>query len=150
MSHTHQASSIAALHCHCRSCRLTTLWLCSVHLHDYENEHRLRWLLPKDQESSSANARLYVGTLHDDRLSFRVGCVFFSKVTPLFLGSFGYEELESHLIERKQCRVSVCGSFVPQDMAIKIRRKTNRRVEILEIKEVEASHDGGTDPKPPS
>ncbi|CAD5172062.1 unnamed protein product [Musa acuminata subsp. malaccensis] len=59
-------------------------------------------------------------------------------------------ELESHLIERKQCRVSVCGSFVPQDMAIKIRRKTNRRVEILEIKEVEASHDGGTDPKPPS
>nr|XP_009401271.1 PREDICTED: heavy metal-associated isoprenylated plant protein 25 isoform X2 [Musa acuminata subsp. malaccensis] len=60
------------------------------------------------------------------------------------------QELESHLIERKQCRVSVCGSFVPQDMAIKIRRKTNRRVEILEIKEVEASHDGGTDPKPPS
>ncbi|URE01445.1 hypothetical protein MUK42_19812 [Musa troglodytarum] len=56
-------------------------------------------------------------------------------------------ELESHLIERKQCRVSVCGSFVPQDMAIKIRKKTNRRVEILEIKEVEVSHDGGTDPK---
>ncbi|URE01446.1 hypothetical protein MUK42_19812 [Musa troglodytarum] len=57
------------------------------------------------------------------------------------------QELESHLIERKQCRVSVCGSFVPQDMAIKIRKKTNRRVEILEIKEVEVSHDGGTDPK---
>ncbi|XP_009401271.2 heavy metal-associated isoprenylated plant protein 25 [Musa acuminata AAA Group] len=58
------------------------------------------------------------------------------------------QELESHLIERKQCRVSVCGSFVPQDMAIKIRRKTNRRVEILEIKEVEVGHDAGTDPKP--
>ncbi|RWW57724.1 hypothetical protein BHE74_00035481 [Ensete ventricosum] len=43
-----------------------------------------------------------------------------------------------HLIERKQCRVSVCGSFVPQDMAINIRRKTNRRVE---IKELEVSHD---------
>ncbi|KAL6838282.1 hypothetical protein ACP4OV_031881 [Aristida adscensionis] len=48
------------------------------------------------------------------------------------------EDLESHLIERKQQRVSVCGAFVPQDVAIKLRKRTNRRVEILEIKEVDA------------
>lgn len=44
-------------------------------------------------------------------------------------------ELETHLIELKQCRVSVGGRFSPQDIAIKIRKKTNRRVEILEIQE---------------
>lgn len=41
--------------------------------------------------------------------------------------------MESHLIEKKMCRVSVSGNFIPQDLAIKIRKKTNRRVEILEI-----------------
>ncbi|KAF3324199.1 heavy metal-associated isoprenylated plant protein 26 [Carex littledalei] len=49
------------------------------------------------------------------------------------------QELESHLIEKKQSRVSVCGVFNPQDVAIKIRKKTNRRVEILDIKELEAA-----------
>ncbi|KAH7858058.1 hypothetical protein Vadar_019571 [Vaccinium darrowii] len=44
-------------------------------------------------------------------------------------------ELETHLIEEKQCRVSVCGKFKPQDVAIKIRKKTNRRVEILDVQE---------------
>ena len=37
-------------------------------------------------------------------------------------------ELESHLIDRKRHRVSVCGAFVPQDVAIKLRKRTNRRV----------------------
>ncbi|KAJ8459979.1 hypothetical protein OPV22_032905 [Ensete ventricosum] len=59
------------------------------------------------------------------------------------------QELESHLIERKQCMVSVCGVFVPQDIAIRLRKKTNRRVEILEIKEVDISNDGSITPKPP-
>ncbi|KAL0924638.1 hypothetical protein M5K25_005487 [Dendrobium thyrsiflorum] len=45
------------------------------------------------------------------------------------------EELESHLIERKLGRVSVCGEFDPQSVAIKIRKMINRRVEILEFKE---------------
>ncbi|KAJ8773044.1 hypothetical protein K2173_028221 [Erythroxylum novogranatense] len=45
------------------------------------------------------------------------------------------QELETHLIEKKHCRVTVCGSFIPRDLAIKISRKTNRRVEILEIEE---------------
>ncbi|KAI9088089.1 hypothetical protein K1719_030066 [Acacia pycnantha] len=42
-------------------------------------------------------------------------------------------EVESHLIEKKQSRVIVFGSFIPQDVAIKIKKKTNRRVEILDI-----------------
>ncbi|KAJ9174062.1 hypothetical protein P3X46_017133 [Hevea brasiliensis] len=46
------------------------------------------------------------------------------------------QELETHLIEKKQSRVSVCGKFNPQDVAIKIRNKTNRRVEILDIQEL--------------
>ncbi|KAL6177882.1 hypothetical protein ACLB2K_049403 [Fragaria x ananassa] len=46
-------------------------------------------------------------------------------------------ELEKHLIEKKECRVSVYGRFIPQDVAIKIRKKTNRRVEILDIQELQ-------------
>lgn len=45
-------------------------------------------------------------------------------------------ELESHLLEKKQTRVIVCGSFIPQDVAIKIKKKTNRRVEILDIQDL--------------
>ncbi|PON94480.1 Heavy metal-associated domain containing protein [Trema orientale] len=50
-------------------------------------------------------------------------------------------ELETHLIEKKQSRVSVYGRFSPQDIAIKIRNKTNRRVEILEVQEFLAPDD---------
>ena len=52
-------------------------------------------------------------------------------------------ELESHLIDRKNGRVSVWGAFSPQDVAIKIRKRTNRRVEILELRE--ATGPGGGD-----
>ncbi|KAA8542696.1 hypothetical protein F0562_023805 [Nyssa sinensis] len=47
-------------------------------------------------------------------------------------------ELETHLVE-KECRVSICGKFIPQDMAIKIRKKINRRVEIIRIQELSAN-----------
>ncbi|XP_037434421.1 heavy metal-associated isoprenylated plant protein 25-like isoform X2 [Triticum urartu] len=53
------------------------------------------------------------------------------------------QELESHLIDRKHGRVSVWGAFSPQDVAIKIRKRTNRRVEILELRE--AAGPGGAD-----
>lgn len=43
------------------------------------------------------------------------------------------------MIEKKECRVSVCGRFIPQDVAIKIRKKTNRRVEILDIQELQVN-----------
>ncbi|KAK9105688.1 hypothetical protein Scep_022532 [Stephania cephalantha] len=42
-------------------------------------------------------------------------------------------DLDSHLVEKKQNRVTVCGTFIPQNVAIKIRKKMRRRVEILEI-----------------
>ncbi|KAI5436297.1 hypothetical protein KIW84_022678, partial [Lathyrus oleraceus] len=45
--------------------------------------------------------------------------------------------IETHLIEKQQRRVCVCGRFVPSDVAIKIKKKLNRRVEILEIQEFE-------------
>nr|KYP40167.1 hypothetical protein KK1_038501 [Cajanus cajan] len=45
-------------------------------------------------------------------------------------------ELDSHLLEKKQTRVVVCGRFIPQDVAIKIKKKTNRRVEILDIQDM--------------
>lgn len=51
------------------------------------------------------------------------------------------EEIEAHLIEKQQCRVSVCGRFRPSDVAIKIRKKMNRRVEILEIQEHNESNE---------
>ncbi|GLT33659.1 hypothetical protein SLA2020_082250 [Shorea laevis] len=44
--------------------------------------------------------------------------------------------LEKHLIEKKQSRVFVCGRFIPQEVAIKIRKKTNRRVEILDLQQI--------------
>ncbi|KAL5726190.1 hypothetical protein ACHQM5_009255 [Ranunculus cassubicifolius] len=43
------------------------------------------------------------------------------------------QDLETHLIEKKQSKVTVCGKFSPQDVAITLRNKMNRRVEILEI-----------------
>ncbi|KAF8399137.1 hypothetical protein HHK36_015002 [Tetracentron sinense] len=57
------------------------------------------------------------------------------------------QELETHLVEMKQCRVSVCGKFSPQDVAIKIRKKTNRRVEILEIRQF-GSNNGDNNHRP--
>ncbi|XP_039065287.1 heavy metal-associated isoprenylated plant protein 36-like [Hibiscus syriacus] len=51
------------------------------------------------------------------------------------------QELDTHLIEMKQCKVSVCGRFKPQEIAIKIRKKTNRRVEVLEIQEFSSNNE---------
>ncbi|GAV59196.1 hypothetical protein CFOL_v3_02727 [Cephalotus follicularis] len=51
------------------------------------------------------------------------------------------KEIETHLIEKQQCRVSVCGRFRPSDVAIKLGRKMNRRVEILEIQEFGANNE---------
>ncbi|XP_008670175.1 heavy metal-associated isoprenylated plant protein 25 isoform X2 [Zea mays] len=55
------------------------------------------------------------------------------------------EGLESHLIDKKHGRVVVCGAaFSPQDVAIKIRKRTNRRVEILDVSEASpAAPEGG-------
>ncbi|KAF5745276.1 hypothetical protein HS088_TW07G00859 [Tripterygium wilfordii] len=51
------------------------------------------------------------------------------------------KEIETHLIEKQQRKVYVCGRFAPSDVAIKLKRKMNRRVEILEIQEFEGSNE---------
>ncbi|KAK3008726.1 hypothetical protein RJ639_013129, partial [Escallonia herrerae] len=50
------------------------------------------------------------------------------------------KEIETHSIEKQHYRVSACGRFRPADIAIKIRKKMNRRVEILEIQEFGGSN----------
>ncbi|KAG5088301.1 hypothetical protein AAZX31_01G075800 [Glycine max] len=45
--------------------------------------------------------------------------------------------IENHMIEKQQRRVFVFGRFEPGDVAIKIKKKMNRRVEILEVQEME-------------
>ncbi|XP_030535008.2 uncharacterized protein LOC115744054 isoform X1 [Rhodamnia argentea] len=59
----------------------------------------------------------------------------FRNVYPLLMGIL-ITGMDTHLIEEKQCRVIVCGKFVPQDVAITLRKKTNRRVEILDVQEL--------------
>ncbi|KAL3501698.1 hypothetical protein ACH5RR_036147 [Cinchona calisaya] len=46
------------------------------------------------------------------------------------------KEIETHAIEKQDKRVIVCGRFIPAAVAIKIKKKMNRRVEILEIQEL--------------
>ncbi|WMV30483.1 hypothetical protein MTR67_023868 [Solanum verrucosum] len=43
------------------------------------------------------------------------------------------KEIEMHLIEKQEKRISIMGRFDPADIAIRIRKKMNRRVEILDI-----------------
>nr|GMD24906.1 heavy metal-associated isoprenylated plant protein 19-like isoform X1 [Ipomoea batatas] len=43
------------------------------------------------------------------------------------------KEIETHMIERQQCRVCICGRFDPAEVAIKIRKKMKRRVEIMDV-----------------
>ncbi|XP_042032741.1 heavy metal-associated isoprenylated plant protein 6-like [Salvia splendens] len=59
------------------------------------------------------------------------------------------KEIETHLIEKQQNKVTVCGRFVPADLAIKIRKKMKRRVEILEIEELGNNVNGHIDQMPP-
>ncbi|KAM1497769.1 hypothetical protein ACFX10_020706 [Malus domestica] len=49
--------------------------------------------------------------------------------------------IETHLVEKQQCKVSVCGRFVPTDVAIKLGKKMNRRVEVMEIQELDGSNE---------
>lgn len=42
----------------------------------------------------------------------------------------------------------MCGRFIPQDVAIKIKKKTNRRVEILEIQDLSENNEEVEEQKP--
>lgn len=52
------------------------------------------------------------------------------------LMGFLVEELENHMIDKKQNRVCVYGVFDPAEIAIKIRKKVRRRVEIMDVQEL--------------
>ncbi|XP_027772731.1 heavy metal-associated isoprenylated plant protein 2-like [Solanum pennellii] len=43
------------------------------------------------------------------------------------------KEIEMHLIEKQEKRISIMGRLDPADTAIRIRKKMNRRVDILDI-----------------
>ncbi|KAF3943470.1 hypothetical protein ACB098_04G079900 [Castanea mollissima] len=58
------------------------------------------------------------------------------------------KELQTHSIEKNHCRVSVFGRFIPQDVAIKIRKETNRRVEILDIQDFSTINEDHHDQRP--
>ncbi|PIN00644.1 hypothetical protein CDL12_26855 [Handroanthus impetiginosus] len=53
------------------------------------------------------------------------------------------KEIETHLIEKQENKVSVCGPYNPADVAIKIRKKMKRRVQILEIQEFSNVNENG-------
>ncbi|OAY47322.1 hypothetical protein MANES_06G070100v8 [Manihot esculenta] len=46
------------------------------------------------------------------------------------------KEIETHMIAKQESRIVICGRFTPADVAIKLRKKMKRRVEILEIQEM--------------
>ncbi|XP_010554237.1 PREDICTED: uncharacterized protein LOC104824033 isoform X2 [Tarenaya hassleriana] len=52
-------------------------------------------------------------------------------------------KVERHMIEKEDRKVIVCGRFRPSDVAIKLRKKMNRRVEILHVQGF--GHEGGGD-----
>ncbi|KAL4360438.1 hypothetical protein GQ457_04G012410 [Hibiscus cannabinus] len=83
--------------------------------------------------------------LLDIQGQIKCSCFFFSSEFLIcffiYVGNEINAELDTHLIEMKQSKVSVCGRFKPQEIAIKIRKKTNRRVEILEVQEFGSSND---------
>lgn len=54
-----------------------------------------------------------------------------------------YEEVETHMIHKKERQVIVCGRFRPSDVAVKLQKKMKRRVEILEIEDLTSDHVGG-------
>ncbi|KAI3453013.1 hypothetical protein Pfo_009676, partial [Paulownia fortunei] len=58
------------------------------------------------------------------------------------------KEIETHLIEKQHNKVSVYGRYIPADIAIKIKKKMKRRVEILEIQEF-SNANGHVEEMPP-
>ncbi|CAN1826585.1 hypothetical protein LINPERHAP1_LOCUS31620 [Linum perenne] len=51
--------------------------------------------------------------------------------------------VETHMIDKEQCMVTVCGRFRASDVAIKLHKKMKRRVKILEIQEFGGGGEGG-------
>ncbi|KAI5330413.1 PREDICTED: heavy metal-associated isoprenylated plant [Prunus dulcis] len=100
-----------------------------------------RWLLPRTSSASATTLEVPLFCYMLMRINIDCnGC--YRKVRRALLDM---RELETHLIEKKECRVSVFGRFIPRDVAIKIRKKTNRRVEILDIQELSSNNSNTND-----
>ncbi|KAF8090638.1 hypothetical protein N665_0470s0005 [Sinapis alba] len=52
------------------------------------------------------------------------------------------KEVETHMIEKKERKIIVCGQFRPSDIAVKLQKKMKRRVEILEIEDLSGGNGG--------
>ena len=50
-----------------------------------------------------------------------------------------HTDLDSHLIEKTQNKLTVSGTFDPQSLVIRVRAATNRRVEILQATELSSA-----------
>ncbi|CAK9313640.1 unnamed protein product [Citrullus colocynthis] len=61
---------------------------------------------------------------------------------------FKMKAIKEHQIERERHRLIVFGRFKPSDIAIKIRKKMNRRVEILDVEEMEREPAADQNPPP--
>lgn len=54
-----------------------------------------------------------------------------------------YEEIDSHMVDKKERKIIVCGHFRPSDIAIKLQKRMKRRVEILEVEDLAGGRGGG-------
>ncbi|CAN8253693.1 unnamed protein product [Cochlearia groenlandica] len=55
------------------------------------------------------------------------------------------KEVDTHMIDKKERKIIVCGLFRPSDIAIKLQKKMKRRVEILEIEDLTGGGGGEND-----
>ncbi|KAG7563540.1 Heavy metal-associated domain superfamily [Arabidopsis suecica] len=61
------------------------------------------------------------------------------------------KEVDTHMINKKERQVILCGRFRPSDVAVKLQKKMKRRVEILEVEDLANGHGGeeGHEYEPP-
>ncbi|XP_020881714.1 uncharacterized protein LOC9311355 isoform X2 [Arabidopsis lyrata subsp. lyrata] len=62
-------------------------------------------------------------------------------------------KVDTHMINKKERQVILCGRFRPSDVAVKLQKKMKRRVEILEVEDLANGHGGEEgheyEPEPP-
>uniref|UniRef100_A0A1J3J852 Heavy metal-associated isoprenylated plant protein 26 n=1 Tax=Noccaea caerulescens TaxID=107243 RepID=A0A1J3J852_NOCCA len=51
------------------------------------------------------------------------------------------KEVDTHMIDKKERQIIVCGRFRPSDVAVKLQKKMKRRVEILEVEDLAGGHE---------
>ncbi|KAG2261501.1 hypothetical protein Bca4012_013756 [Brassica carinata] len=62
------------------------------------------------------------------------------------------KEVDTHMIEKREDKIIVCGRFRSSDIVVKLQKKMKRRVEILEVEDFTGGHgreQGFHDHEPP-